>query len=130
VETPVARSVGPVEVALLDHHGYLDSTNAAWLTALRPRVLISHFWNAAHLSPTVMRRIWSTRLYPGPRDVFATNMMEATKIVGGPTLDKVHAPGHVVVRVAPGGDRYTVIRLDDADESRRVLSVHGPFDAS
>jgi beta-lactamase superfamily II metal-dependent hydrolase len=130
IETPVARAVGPVEVALLDHHGFWDSTNAFWVSTLRPRVFISHFWSPSHLSPTVMQRLFSSRLYQGPRDVFATNMMDSTKSVGGAALDKVHAPGHVVVRVAPGGDRYHVVQLEDASEGRLVKAVHGPFEAN
>lgn len=130
IETPVARAVGAVEAALLDHHGFWDGTNAFWVSTLRPRVLISHFWSPSHLSPTVMQRINSNRLYTGPRDIFSTNMMDSTKAVGGPMLDKVHSQGHVVIRVVPGGDRYEVIMLDDSAESRAVKSVHGPFDTN
>lgn len=36
-------------------------------------------------------------------------------------------PGHLAVRVAPGGASYEVIVLTDADESMRVRSVHGPY---
>ena len=35
--------------------------------------------------------------------------------------------GHIIVRVAPGGDSPHVIVLSDADESLRVRSVHGPY---
>ncbi len=129
IETPVARAVGPVEVALLNHHGFWDSANAFWVATLRPRAFIAHFWSPSHLSPTVMERIFSHRLYNGPRDVFSTNMMDSTKSVGGSTLDKVHSQGHVVIRVAPGGATYQMFLLDDASETRTVKSLHGPFDA-
>ena len=56
LEITTERYDGFALMALLDHHGYLDTTNAFWLSTLRPRILIAHFWNAAHLSPTVMRR--------------------------------------------------------------------------
>lgn len=35
--------------------------------------------------------------------------------------------GHVVVRVEPGGRRYHVLVLDEADDS--VRSRHGPYDS-
>jgi len=130
VETPVAKAVGPVDVALLDHHGNRDSQNASLVATLAPRVWVEHVWSADHPAHDVLERLYSTRLYPGPRDVFATNMIEANRIVIGPMLDRLaSAQGHVVVRVAPGGARYRVIVLDDAAETYAVKAVHGPYDA-
>ena len=128
VETPVARAVGPVDVALLDHHGNRDSTNAFLVSTLRPRVWIIPVWSADHPGHDVLDRMYSTRLYPGPRDVFATNMLEANRLVIGPLLDRLlSAQGHIVVRVAPGGASYQVIILDDAVESYAVKAVQGPY---
>ena len=67
-------------------------------------------WSSDHPGHDVLDRMYSTRLYPGPRDVFATNMLEANRLVIGPLLDRLpSAQGHVVVRVAPGGASYQVI---------------------
>jgi beta-lactamase superfamily II metal-dependent hydrolase len=130
METPVARAVGPVEVAVLDHHGNRDSTNAFLVAALRPRVWIVPVWSSDHPGHDVLDRMYSTRLYPGPRDVFATNMLESNKLVIGPLLDRLlSSQGHIVVRVAPGGGSYQVIILDDAAESYVVKAVHGPYEA-
>jgi hypothetical protein len=128
VETPVARAVGAVDVALLDHHGNRDSTNASLVSTLRPRVWIIPVWSADHPGHDVLDRMYSTRLYPGPRDVFATNMLDANRLVIGPLLDRLlGAQGHIVVRVAPGGASYQVIILDDTVESYAVKAVHGPY---
>ena len=35
--------------------------------------------------------------------------------------------GHVVVRVANGGDTYRVFVLDDRDEQLKIKSIHGPY---
>jgi beta-lactamase superfamily II metal-dependent hydrolase len=130
VESPVARAVGPVDVAVPNHHGNRDSTNAFFVSALRPRVWVIPVWSADHPGHDVLDRMYATRLYPGPRDVFATNMIEANRIVIGPLLDRLAAAqGHVVVRVEPGGERYHVFVLEDGSESYRVRSVHGPYDA-
>jgi hypothetical protein len=130
VETPVARAVGPVDVALLDHHGNRDSTNAFLVSTLRPRAWIIPVWSADHPGHDVLDRMYSTRLYPGPRDVFATNMLEANRLVIGPLLDRLlSAQGHIVVRIAPGGASYQVIILDDAAESYAVKAVHGPYES-
>ena len=130
VETPVAKATGPVDVALLNHHGNRDSQNAFLVSTLRPRVWVFHVWSSDHPAHDVLDRMLSTRLYPGPRDVFSTNMIEANRIVIGPMLDRLAASqGHVVVRVAPGGAAYRVIVLDDSAETYAVKSVHGPYDA-
>jgi glyoxylase-like metal-dependent hydrolase (beta-lactamase superfamily II) len=128
VETPVAQAVGAVDVALLDHHGNRDSTNAFLVSTLRPRVWVIPVWSADHPGHDVLDRMYSQRLYPGPRDVFATNMLEANKLVIGPLLDRLaSAQGHIVVRVDPGGAAYRVIILDDSGESYAVKAVHGPY---
>jgi hypothetical protein len=37
--------------------------------------------------------------------------------------------GHIVVRVAPGGDEYRVIVLDDMSDSANVVAIFGPYAA-
>jgi beta-lactamase superfamily II metal-dependent hydrolase len=130
VETTVAKAVGPVEAAVVNHHGNRDSTNAAFVSALRPRIWIIPVWSSDHPGHDVLDRMYSLRLYPGPRDVFATNMIEANRIVIGPLLDRLaSAQGHIVIRVAPGGASYQVMILDDTAETYRVTKGFGPFAA-
>jgi len=127
VETPVAQAVGPVEVAVLNHHGYIDSQNAFFIGALRPRAWILFVWDSAHPTARVYARLRSTRIYPGPREIFANNMHEANKVVVV-GLDKLASErGHVVVRVAAGGSTYKIVNLDDSAETYRVTAVHGPY---
>jgi len=128
METPVAQAVGPVEVSVLDHHGNRDSQNAFFVATLRPQVFLIPVWSADHPGHDVLERMYSERLYPGPRDVFATNMLEANRLVIGPLLDRLKSSqGHIVVRVDPGGDTFRVIILDDSAESYRVVAIHGPY---
>jgi hypothetical protein len=128
METPVAQVVGPVEVSVLNHHGNRDSQNAFFVASLRPQVFLISVWSADHPGHDVVERMYSERLYPGPRDVFATNMLEANRLVIGPLLDRLKsAQGHIVVRVDPGGDTFRVIVLDDSAETYRVKSIHGPY---
>ncbi len=129
VETAVARAVGPVDVSVLNHHGYMDSQNAYFVATLRPRVWILPVWDSAHPTHRVYYRLHSTFLYPGPRDVFATNMHEANRLVviG---LDRLKSDrGHVVVRVSPGGERDYVIVRDDSAQTYAVTAVHGPYES-
>lgn len=132
LETPVAKVVGAVDVHVLNHHGYVDGANEFFLTTLKPRVNIIQVLGAGHLCASVYRRLVSSKLYPGPRDIFTTNLHEAKKIVLGPSAVNTikSTRGHILVRVAAGGDSYKVIILDDSVvETLKIKSVHGPYEA-
>lgn len=149
-ETPAARDMesaiawvtGPVDVAVLNHHGNADSTSSFFLSVLQPRICIAQVWDAQHVAPKTLARLRSSVIAPGPRDIFMTNggwegRAEHIVRVFGEEVGRQHIEdlktaitahqGHLVVRVAPGGGSYEVIVLTDADESMRVRSVHGPY---
>jgi hypothetical protein len=129
VETDIAKAVGEVDVATMDHHGNRDALNENFIRGLRPRVWIEQIWTADHPGHEVLIRATSQLLYPGPRDLFATNFMEANELVIGPLVAQSYKSrqGHIVVRVLPGGGEYYVIILDDADSNSRVKQVFGPY---
>ena len=127
IETPVAKAVGPVEAAILDHHGYVDTQNEFFVATLRPRVWTLSVWDAHHPTAGVWNRLQSTQLYPGPRDIFATDLHPANrKAIDG--IDKLASDaGHIVLRVAQGGGSFRVVIVDDTSESHRVTKVFGPY---
>jgi beta-lactamase superfamily II metal-dependent hydrolase len=128
IETPVGLVTGPVEVCEANHHAYYDAMGTIFLQAVRPRVHIIQSWSPSHPSPSVLTRMTSSRIYPGPRDVFSTNVMEETHTVIGSRIDQMKSrQGHIVIRVAPGGNSYTIYILDDSEENFKVTSVHGPY---
>jgi hypothetical protein len=104
-------------VAVLNHHGNSDGSNAFFLSVLRPRLLVANVWAARQVDPETLARLRSERIYPGQRDIFATTGM----------WDGRADQGHIVVRVAAGGMSYRVFVLDDSDETMRIKSVHGPY---
>lgn len=127
IETPVAKVVGPVDAAILDHHGYVDTMNEFFVSTLRARVWTISVWDAYHPTPGVWERLYSEQLYPGPRDVFATDVhAQAREDIKG--IDRMASGhGHIVLRVSPGGGEYRVVIVDDESESHRVTKVFGPF---
>lgn len=129
VESPVAKAVGEVDVAVMDHHGNRDSHNEFNVKTLRPRVWIEQTWSSNHPGDEVLRRVTSQYLYPGPRDLFATNIMEANKIVIGPSLERAYKSmeGHILLRVMPGGKEYYIIILNDENTEYEVKAVFGPY---
>ncbi|MEK6477473.1 hypothetical protein WJR50_08060 [Catalinimonas sp. 4WD22] len=131
VETPVAKAVGPVDVVAFNHHGNRDCCNPTFISTLRPRVWIEQTWSSDHPGHEVLRRVTSRHLYPGERDLFATNILEANKQVIGPSLERAYqsTEGHIVIRVAAGGQTYQVITLNDNNAEREVTGVFGPYQA-
>ena len=131
IETPVAQVVGQVDVHNLNHHGYRDTHNTYFVQTVRPRVYIQQNWSSDQPGHDVLSRLTSQHLYSGPRDLFCTYMNEANRVVIGPALDNAYQSmyGHIVVRVAPGGDSYQVIVLDDSTTERLVKSIHGTYES-
>lgn len=122
METKTAPVIGAVDVATLNHHGNRGSMNTFFVKCLRPSVWIGQTWDASHPGGEVLRRITSRSLYPGERDVFANAMLESTKLVIGSMVDKSYKSqsGHLLVRVYPGGNNYSVFVLDDKTAKRNV----------
>jgi beta-lactamase superfamily II metal-dependent hydrolase len=128
VETAVARAIGPTDVHVVNHHGSIDPESDVFLRTLRSPVMIVPAWSPTHPSQDVLKRMMAARLYGGPHDIFVTTFRAETKASIGARADQVKADhGHIVVRVAPGGDSYRVFVLDEASPSPTVLSEHGPY---
>jgi len=114
-ETPIARAIGgPVDVAVIGHHGSIEPANAFFLATLRPRVDIVPAWSTTHPAPVVLKRLLNKRIYTDPRDIFVLEFRDETKAAIGSRAGQVASDhGHVLVRVAPGGASYQVFVLDD-----------------
>lgn len=128
IETPVAKKIGPVEVAVANHHGNGDATNENFLTQLAPRNIIISTWDALHPEHKVLSRMLSQELYPGKRDLFLTNIHPAAEVVIGKILKKVKSKqGHIVIRVFPKGNTYSIYILDDGNEKHKIKAMFGPY---
>lgn len=129
LETPIAKVVGEVDVATMDHHGNRDALNTFMIQTLKPAIWIGQTWSADHPGHEVLIRLTSRDINSKPGKLFATNMLEANKLVIGPLIDQSYTSqqGHVVVRVKPGGSAYDVIVLDDINTAMNVKSISGPY---
>jgi len=114
---PAARAAGAVSVATADHHGMFDGLDADIVRTLRPRAWVIPSWHIVHPDMLQLERMFSERLYPGSRAVFATTVMRENLLANGRLTRKLHShDGHVVVRVLPGGERFYVAVTDNRDE--------------
>ena len=128
IESPVAQAVGPVSVAVANHHGYFDACGPAAVRALQPRVWVLPTWHASHPAMSVLANLYSEELYPGERLVFAGGMTPEALV----TTERFSrllksSEGHIVVRVDGGGREFTVLVVDAKDETGTVMSAFGPF---
>lgn len=129
VETVVGLAVGPVEVSKANNHGSHGTMGEAFLKAVRPKVVIIQNWAADQPDHRVLQRMMDRSLYPGERDIFATNLLEATRIVLGRRAAQMKSQrGHVVTRVHPGGEFYDIYILDEVDHFT-VKAIHGPYES-
>jgi beta-lactamase superfamily II metal-dependent hydrolase len=130
VESNIAPVIGAVDVATLNHHGNRDSQNAFYVRTLRPRVWIQQNWSSDHPGDEVLRRITSKELYPGQRDVFSSVMLQANKdVIGGRLGQYKSQNGHIVLRVYPKGESYSIFILNDTSVKREIIAIFGPYES-
>jgi hypothetical protein len=64
----------------------------------------------------------SQRLYKGPRDIVATNIMQETFLTQKRLMRNLKSTeGHVIIRIYPGGHDYQVFVTENKDESDKIL---------
>lgn len=123
----VARAVGHVTVATADHHGMFDSLSPEVVRIFRPKAWVIPTWHISHPDQLQLERMLSERLYPGPRDVFATTVMLPNILANRRLISRLQSTdGHVVVRVAPGGSSFTTVVTNNRSEDDTVKLVRGP----
>jgi len=128
IEEALAPIIGPVDVHVVNQHGSMGEESEAMLRFLKSTVLIVPSWAPSHPAPDVLKRIMNSRLPPAERYVFVTDMREAAKIVIGQRATQLSAPpGHVVLRVAPGGETYQIYVLTNQNESDEIIAQKGPI---
>ncbi len=126
-ETPIAQAAGPVDVAVVNHHGYADADGPGLVRALRPQAFLILAWDSAHPAVNTLGNLFSRDLYPSHRDIFSTAMKEENRIANRRIADLKSQNGHIVVRVEPGGKTFRILILDNSDERDRVVAQFGPY---
>ncbi|SEG66241.1 Metal-dependent hydrolase, beta-lactamase superfamily II [Bryocella elongata] len=126
-ESPAAEVCGPVSVAVSNHHGYFNANGDRYVRALQPKVFVIPTWDSAHPTVNVLNTLYSRAIYPGPRDVFATGIKQENRIANKKTDDLKSRAGHIVTRVEPGGETFSVHILSNTDETDMVTASFGPY---
>lgn len=130
VETPISKAVGKVEVAVLNHHGVRDAVNENWLRNSQPQAVIQQSWSSNHPGEEVVHRLINRNIVKKEIDIFALEILEATKQTIGFWLTNNYKStfGHIIVRVLPGGNSYYImIAESDQNYDVKIRKVFGPY---
>lgn len=129
VETPVGEVLGPVEVTTANHHAWIDAMNEQYLHHIKPQIIVIQVWHATHLNLSVMQSMANKSINPNLEHIIPTNIPQLSRdYLGDDQTKKLTGDGgHVVIKVKPGGDEYSVYLVNETDESFNVKSTYGPF---
>ena len=120
IETVIARAAGPVDIHVANHHAGADSENDSLLTLLRSRVIVIPAWAPIHPAASALQRMAATHALR-----FTTDFRDSTGAQRTDLEALAAPPGHIVIRVEPGGKRYWVAVVTNRDESGTVIASSG-----
>ncbi|MBT9333127.1 ComEC/Rec2 family competence protein [Paracidobacterium acidisoli] len=127
IETAVAKACGPVDVAVANHHGYVDACGPAWVRALSAKLYIINAWDSAHPAMPGLHNMLSTQLYGTGRAVLSTAMKPENAIAIRRIAEMASTNGHIHIRVPAPGNTFSVNILDNTTETRSVIRSLGPY---
>ena len=125
LEYRVAKVVGQVEATKAHHHLSPHSNCQKAMNVLKPQVLVATSFYVRDIQPDKSKFDYITK---ADCDIFCTSVGESLLTKYPTDYAKCNATsGHIVIRVAKGGDTYMVYTLDDMDTNYTVKHIDGPY---
>ena len=125
LEYRVANVVGQVEATKAHHHLSPHSNCKKAMNVLKPKVLVATSFYVREIQPDKSKFGYITS---GGCDIYCTSVGESLLIKYPTEYAKCNATsGHIVIRVAKGGESFTVYTLDDSNSSYTVKRIDGPY---
>ena len=125
LEYRVAKVVGQVEATKAHHHLSPHSNCQKAMNVLKPQVLVATSFYVRDIQPDKSKFDYITN---GGCDIYCTSVGESLLTYYPTDYAKCNATsGHIVIRVAKGGDTFMVYTLDDMDTSYTVKHIDGPY---
>lgn len=95
-----------------------------------PRVIVNQNFYTKQPDATLVNNIMDNVYSFWVKDFFTTNLHPQYIAKNKSAVDKMNGyDGHIVIRVAAGGDSYHVYMLDDTNFDYNVKSIHGPYNS-
>ena len=124
-EYAVAEVVGQVEATKAHHHLSPHSNCKKAMNVLKPKVLVATSFYVRDIQPDKSKFDYITQ---GGCDIYCTSVGESLLTKYPTDYAKCNATsGHIVIRVAKGGESFTVYTLDDSNTSYTVKRIDGPY---
>lgn len=128
IETPTVHAAGRTEVVAADHHGYFDACGPEFVRALNAQAYVIQAWDVGHPGSEQLERMLGAWQGQAQHDVFATRLLPANEVINRRFVPLIKSSGgHVVVRVARGGESYRIFVIDSKVEHGDVLAHFGPY---
>lgn len=132
IENPLAQNLNTrIEAMKAHHHMSVNTMTTTAMQIYRPQVIVTQsFYERPEEQPnaSVLSNVLGSA-YVGIKNLYFTNAAGSAAI--HPELYGNEAckstGGHVVIRVAPGGDSFMVYVLDDTNTSFTIKRIDGPF---
>ena len=128
---PVAKVIGrPIEAMKADHHMSVNCLPKAQMSILKPKVIVTQSFARRTDQPMLetIKDLLDGAYYDTGVSLYFTGVDDVITTPNKDLYGHCHVNGHVVIRVAPGGGRFWVFQLDDANNIYRIKSVEGPFE--
>ena len=124
-EIKVAKAVGEIDAVKAHHHLSPHSMCQQSMEILRPKTLVATSFYVREIQPDKSKFGYITEL---DCDIYCTSVGESLlkQYPAEYALCKATS-GHIVIRVAPKGNKYWVYTLDDSNSEYRVTRIDGPF---
>ncbi|MBQ3208429.1 MAG: hypothetical protein IJB23_01280 [Alistipes sp.] len=124
-EYAVAEVVGQVEATKAHHHLSPHSNREKAQNVLKPQVLVATSFYVRKEQPDKDKFGYITE---GGCDIYCTSVGES--LIEQYPLDYIKCnatSGHIVIRVAKGGESFMVYTLDDMNSEYKVKRIDGPY---
>lgn len=128
IEQPLARAMNVrIEAMKASHHMSVSCMTPAAMAIWTPRVIVTQSFYERDDQPNVSVLEGLYTSYVSEKNLYFTNVVEAQQKAHDVYAKASGINGHVVIRVAPGGDSFYVYMLSDNDFSYTVTKIDGPF---
>ena len=127
---PVAKVIGrPIEAMKADHHMSVNCLPKEQMSILKPRVVVTQSFAQRTDQPMLgtVEALLEHTYYDSDVSLYFTCIDPVISTPNANLYDRCHINGHVVIRVAPGGEEYYVFQLDDTNNLYKVKSIEGPI---
>lgn len=121
VEGLVGEKVGPVDVAVCNHHSCRDAMYGKFINATNPQAFIIPTWDSLHAEELPVGTMFEEGANAADRMIFSAGLVASTRAGLGTNGARIKPDGHIVTRVYPGGNEFQMFVLNDRNTEYEII---------